>query len=72
MNTCDGCKHYTPSDDEDPRFKFEGRCAFMDASAGGRVTSQDGVTPWDYEEYACGCHVGPKFGCIKFEAITTP
>lgn len=72
MNTCDTCKHYTPSPyaDHPPENVFfenrlQGECALM-LYAGDSPTPVDGVRAWDTEGYWASCYVGPKFGCIHW------
>lgn len=66
MNTCDACKHYTmPAKDELPGYEYDGSCALMEYEAPILI---DSAIPWDYEGYKAGVHVGPKFGCVHWEA----
>lgn len=74
---CSGCKHYTQSDSpEDENYQFAGRCELMgDANSQTPRVSEDRASGWDYEGYAAGVYVGPKFGCIhwmKKEAYQCP
>ena len=60
--TCDKCAEYTPS----KYGAFNGKCAQMgDANdyADGEINKCNG---YDYEGYAAGVYVGPKFGCIHW------
>lgn len=68
--TCDSCKNYTSPDEFVGTFmldddKFKGRCSRMSDELPLTI---DSCIPWDYESYSAGCYVGPKFGCIHWEA----
>ena len=66
MNTCDACRHYTESDSKDLEgYEYDGRCSLMEYDAPILI---DRAIPWDYECYSAGVSVGPKFGCIHWEA----
>jgi hypothetical protein len=75
MNTCDKCRHYTARKQPvNAAYAFAGECALMgDSNATPQqVVAIDRAAAWDYESYVAGVFVGPKFGCIHFEARTTP
>lgn len=59
--TCDQCKHYTPSE----AYANEGKCALTGDSNDGPIRV-DRCAGWDYEGYSSGVYVGPKFGCIHW------
>ena len=71
--TCDRCKHYTPAVEKSPtlarlpKYEFSGECALI-GDANDSDCPEDGVAAWDRESYAAGAYVGPKFGCIHWEA----
>lgn len=66
MNTCDACKHYTPpSDNELEGYEYDGACNLMKYNAPIEINK---AIPWDYEGYSAGVSVGPKFGCVHWEA----
>lgn len=69
-NTCDRCAHYTPT--EHPQWehtKYAGSCALMgDSNKQDQLVSIDRCNGWDGESYYAGVYVGPKFGCIHWEA----
>ena len=71
--TCDRCKHYTTAAEAhplmvgSPEYRFRGACALI-KDANEHECPENGVVAWDYEGYAAGAYVGPKFGCIHWEA----
>ena len=66
MNTCDKCAYYTQPNSYEPKgYEYDGKCALM---AYGAPILINRAIPWDYEGYSAGVHVGPKFGCINWEA----
>jgi hypothetical protein len=78
MKTCDACKHYTP---HVARFKnaiyetahqYTGECALAidsnDRAFDDLKVDIDRIASWDQEGFLSGVYVGPKFGCIHWEA----
>lgn len=72
MNTCDTCKHFTPDD----TYTDTGDCAMtgdVNDFSFDNETGKLGIDPTraygsDYESYSASVVVGPKFGCIHWEA----
>ncbi len=62
MNTCDACKHYTPSNSQAVWAKDRGSCALTE----DYVFAADRITP-GCEGGGAWIEVGPKFGCIHWE-----
>jgi hypothetical protein len=60
--TCDKCAHYTPGGKGSEN---DGSCAKAGDANDGPVPT-DGIVGWDYESFAAGVYVGPKFGCIHW------
>jgi hypothetical protein len=73
MNTCDACKHYTPSrfPSHMPEYKDCGECALTDLpwpdGTSNWQVAEDKLASWDVGDAGSGIYVGPKFGCIHWE-----
>jgi len=67
MNTCDGCKHYKPARSMYKSAVFNGDCDKLDKTAEDDAP-EDGLGTWGAYGEPSGFHVGPKFGCIHWEA----
>ena len=64
MNTCDACKHYTPSDRPQVWAKHCGSCALIDDPA-EKDYLEDRISSV-CESGESWAWVGPKFGCIHW------
>mgnify|MGYP000438612991 CR=1 FL=1 len=67
MNTCDACKHYTPTDSVPPhvqdKYQHAGTCELIQDESwtpGGMAVAIDRVSTWDAEGYSSGAYVGRR------------
>lgn len=66
--TCDKCTNYTATDMPNvAAYKHAGDCSLMgDSNDKDPRVEVDRAAGYDYEGYAAGVYVGPKFGCIHW------
>lgn len=74
-NTCDLCKHYTASSDA-TNYPNCGSCDLLNylSSSGlpksNTLPAQNGFKVWVDVPKSHGMYIGPKFGCLLWEAIS--